>query len=120
MNENTKNNDVISDNTLWANELKLAITVADTNDNIIYMNEKSKLVFPDAKIGDNLASCHKQSSMEKINKFKSSDISNTYTVEKNGIKKFIHQTPWYKDGKIAGLVEFSIEIPNDLPHIVRD
>ena len=127
MSGNQKNNDNILNNNLsenelnlWANELKLAITVADINDNIIYMNEKSKLTFPNSKIGDNLASCHKQISMDKVRKFKESDISNTYTIKKNGIKKLIHQTPWYKDGNIAGLVEFSIEIPNELPHFDRD
>jgi len=108
------------DNILWANELNLAITVTDINDTIIYMNEKSGLSYPNSRIGDNLAGCHKQSSMNKIDNFKKDDISNTYTVSRNGVKKFIHQTPWYKDGVIAGIVEFSIEIPSDLPHIDRD
>ena len=46
--------------------------------------------------------------------------TNTYTVEKNGVKKLIHQTPWRdEEGKIAGLVEFSTVLPADMPHYVR-
>jgi len=120
MNENRKNKDDILDGAFWANELQFAITVTDINDTIIYMNKKSKRSYPNAKIGDNLAGCHKQISMDKVEEFKKNDVSNTYTVQKNGIKKLIHQTPWYKNGKIAGLAEFSIEIPFEIPHIIRD
>jgi len=45
--------------------------------------------------------------------------SNTYTVEKNGVKKLIYQTPWFEDGKVAGMVEFSIVLPTEIPHYVR-
>jgi hypothetical protein len=31
----------------------------------------------------------------------------------------IYQTPWYKEGEVAGLVEFSLEIPESMPHYVR-
>ena len=120
MNENRKNCDTIFDGAFWENELSLAITVTDINDTILYMNEKSKLTYPNVNIGDHLAGCHKQVSMDKIDSFKKKDITNNYTVQKNGIRKFIHQTPWYKNGIVAGLVEFAIEIPADIPHIDRD
>ena len=113
-------NKIHIDNTLWVRELNMAITVTDMNDTIVYMNEKSKLSYPNSEIGNNLAGCHKQTSMDKIGTFKKENTSNTYTVSKKGIKKFIHQTPWYKDGVIAGLVEFSIEIPAEVPHLNRD
>jgi hypothetical protein len=32
----------------------------------------------------------------------------------------IYQAPWFKEGKVAGLVELSLEIPFDLPHYIRD
>ena len=47
-------------------------------------------------------------------------IPNSYTIEKKGIKKLIHQSPWFEDGKPAGLIEISIEIPFELPHFIRD
>jgi hypothetical protein len=42
-----------------------------------------------------------------------------YTTEKNGIKKLVYQSPWYKDGQYAGFVEFVLEIPFEMPHFIR-
>ena len=44
---------------------------------------------------------------------------NVYTIEKNGVKKMIFQSPWYKDGIYAGFVELSLEIPFEMPHFIR-
>ena len=109
-----------SENFAWVAELNLAITVTDLDDNIIYANEKSKSTFPDMRIGDNLHHCHQKSSNEIIRRLKDENTSNTYTVQKNGIKKLIHQTPWYLGGKVSGLVEFSIELPAEMEHRNRD
>ena len=45
--------------------------------------------------------------------------SNVYTIEKNGLKKLIYQSPWYQNGAYAGFIELSLEIPFELPHFVR-
>jgi hypothetical protein len=45
--------------------------------------------------------------------------SNTYTVEKNGRKRLIHQSPLLRGGELAGLMEISFDIPGGLPHFVR-
>ena len=45
---------------------------------------------------------------------------NAYTIEKNGIKKLIYQTPWFMDGKFSGLVEISLPLPEELPHFIRN
>jgi hypothetical protein len=42
-----------------------------------------------------------------------------YTVEKNGKRKFIYQTPWYQDEQYGGFVELILEIPEKMPHFVR-
>ena len=42
-----------------------------------------------------------------------------YTIEKNGVKKLIYQIPWYENGEFMGLVEFSLEIPFEMPHYIR-
>lgn len=44
---------------------------------------------------------------------------NIYTIEKDGVKKLIYQSPWYKDGQYAGFVELALEIPFEMPHFVR-
>ena len=104
--------------------LNVAITVCDENANIIEMNEKAQRTFSaqggSALIGKSLYDCHKQTSNEKIKELLQSGKENAYTIEKNGVKKLIYQGPWKKeDGSIGGLVEFSLEIPFDMPHFVR-
>ena len=45
--------------------------------------------------------------------------SNAYTIQKNGVKKMIYQTAWKENGEVAGLVEISMIIPEEMPHYVR-
>jgi len=105
----------------WANELSCAVTVCDANGMVVYQNEKSKATFATYgnMLGQCLKDCHNSASWATIQKLITENASNTYTIEKNGIKKLIHQAPWYNDGKVAGLIEFSIELPPTLPHYIR-
>ncbi len=41
------------------------------------------------------------------------------TIRKAGQRKIIHHLPWYQDGALAGLVELSIPIPDELPELDR-
>jgi transcriptional regulator with PAS, ATPase and Fis domain len=107
----------------WKDEFSVAITVCDTNGTILEMNKKSAASF--AKdggrqlIGKNLFDCHNMESVIKIKELINDNKTNAYTIEKNGVHKLIYQSPWFVKGKLKGLVEFSIEIPADLPHYVR-
>ncbi|WP_298450704.1 PAS domain-containing protein [uncultured Prevotella sp.] len=98
-----------------------AVTVCDVDGKILYMNEKSRATF--AKhgdlIGQNLFKCHSPESQAKIRELLATDGTNSYTIEKNGVKKMIYQTTWKRDGEVAGLVEISMEIPETMPHYVR-
>ncbi len=107
----------------YLEELPSAVTVCDTAFSIIYMNLKSRLTFsPTAGnelIGQNLLDCHSEASRLKIREIMESGLPNSYTIEKNGIKKLIHQSPWFSNGAIAGLIEISLVIPNEMPHFIR-
>ena len=100
-----------------------AQTVCDANCIVLYMNEKAGQVFAKyggrAMIGKSLMECHSPKSREKILDLLKNGTSNSYTIKKNGVKKLIHQTPWYLAGKVAGLVEISIELPAEMPHFER-
>ncbi len=37
-----------------------------------------------------------------IENYMSGVCTNAYTIEKNGIKKLIHQTPWFENGEYTG------------------
>ncbi len=107
----------------WAKSLNCAVTVSDIEGIIIYMNEKSGKTFEKwgglELIGKSLNSCHNPKSQETIKRLADNAETNVYTIEKSGIKKLIYQTPWYKDGIVAGLVELSVEIPFEMSHFVR-
>lgn len=105
----------------WAKELNCAITVCDTEGTIIYMNDKSKETFASYGdlVGKNLMGCHNEHSQQIIHKLLETGGTNCYTISKKGLKKMIYQTVWKKDGVVAGLVEFSIVLPEDMPHYDR-
>lgn len=106
----------------WAREMNCAVTVCDSESLVVYMNDKALETF--AKHGDmrgrNLIPCHNEDSVRKINHMLSTGESNVYTIQKNGVRKMIYQTPWRVDGKISGLVEISMVLPDDMPHYDRD
>lgn len=107
----------------WLNQYNAAVTVCDIDGIIIYMNQKSGKTFEKwgglDLIGKSLFACHQPHSVEMIKKMMAENTTNTYTIEKAGIKKIIYQTPWYKEDKVAGMVEISIEIPFEMPHFIR-
>jgi transcriptional regulator with PAS, ATPase and Fis domain len=102
-------------------EMNAAVTVCDCQGVVVYCNDHSREQF--AKYGDligsNLKDCHQPASWAKILHLIETGETNCYTVEKNGTKKLIRQTPWVENGEIKGLVEISFELPDEMPHFVR-
>lgn len=106
----------------WFHEADIALTVADKEGKIVYMNEKAREVF--AKYGPlegrSLFECHSEESSEKIRKMLTTGVSNVYTIEKSGTRKIIIQLPWKTGGKTEGIMELSMVLPTPLPHFIRD
>lgn len=107
----------------WKDGVNFAITVCDLEGKVIEMNEKSSETFARRGgrelLGRNLLDCHPEPSKTKLKEMLKKPFTSAYTIEKNGVKKLIYQTPWLKGGKPAGLVELSMEIPAEMPHFVR-
>jgi transcriptional regulator with PAS, ATPase and Fis domain len=107
----------------WFNEVPFAITVCDEKGIILEMNEKSAITFSKdggkTLIGKSLLDCHPEKARQQILDMMKTEEVNVYTIEKKGKKKLIYQCPWYVEGRLSGLVELSLEIPNDIPHFVR-
>jgi transcriptional regulator with PAS, ATPase and Fis domain len=107
----------------WMDGIDVAVTLCDREGIIVYMNDKSALTFAEGGgrvlLGTNLMACHPEAARQKIRRLLETGASNSYTIEKNGVKKLIYQTPWHADGQPAGLVEFSLVIPFSPPHFVR-
>ncbi len=107
----------------YFSELDSAVTICDAEGIIVYMNQKAESTFGKwggrALIGKSLFHCHNEQSGQIIRQILASGQPNTYTIEKQGQKKLIHQAPWKHEGKIAGLIEISIVLPADMPHKIR-
>lgn len=99
-------------------EINAAVTVCDTEGVILYMNKISRETFGEL-VGKNLFPCHSEASREKIRHMLATGESNAYTISKNGLRKMIYQTPWRREGKISGMVEISMVIPQEMPHYQR-
>ena len=100
-------------------ELNIAITVSDAEGNVLWMNNRSQEVNHGDFTGQNLLACHPEPAKAKLLEMLKQHNANAYTIEKNGIKKLIYQTPWLDNGVFAGYIELSIEIPLEMPHYVR-
>ena len=106
----------------WVKEYPGAVTVCDAQGIILYMNERAVKVLSGtgkSLVGQNVLDCHPEPARTKLAQLLRTQASNSYTIEKNGVKKLIHQSPWYQDGKYGGFVELSIEIPFSMPHFIR-
>ena len=108
----------------WIKEFPAAITVCDEEGIILEMNDKAAKTFESdggrKLIGSNMLDCHPGLSRQKTERLLAARVKNVYTIENDGIKKLIYQSPWYKEGgSYAGFVEISLEIPLELPHFIR-
>jgi len=107
----------------WVKSFPAAVTVCDRDGIILEMNDQAMKEFAQdggaSLIGANLLNCHPEPARMKLLEMMANQKTNVYTIEKNGIKKLIYQTPWYLDGEYAGFVELSIEIPFEMLHFIR-
>ncbi|MEE0961366.1 MAG: PAS domain-containing protein [Bacteroidales bacterium] len=108
----------------WSNELPfVAITVCDKDGKIVDMNDRSANTYVKEGgrelIGKQLLDCHPERAQQIIKQLMREGKTNAYTIEKEGLKKLIYQSPWYENGVFAGLVEMSIVLPESMPHYVR-
>ncbi len=108
---------------MWSDEFDGAITICNCEGIITYMNDNSQKQFQKYGgidlVGTSLLDCHPEPARSKLAGMLKSPVSNTYTTEKSGVKKIIHQTPLYEEGVFSGLIEISFELPQPIPHFIR-
>jgi PAS domain-containing protein len=107
----------------WVKEFPGGVTVFDADGVITEMNDKAAIIFEEdggrALIGKNVFDCHPEPARTELKGLVERRQRNVYTIEKNGVKKLIYQSPWYQNGAYAGFIELSLEIPFELPHFER-
>ena len=104
-------------------EFSGAVTISDTEGKILYMNDASAKVNEkqggQKLIGQNILDCHPEPARAKLKHLMETQKKNIYTIEKQGKKKIVYQTPWYVGGIYQGFVELTFEIPFEMLHFVR-
>jgi hypothetical protein len=107
----------------WIKEFPATIIVCDPDGIILAMNDRAARHYEKdggyALIGRNLLDCHPEPARGKVEAMLAAHEKNIYTIEKAGVKKFVHQSPWYQQGQYAGFVELVFEIPWEMPRFVR-
>jgi hypothetical protein len=107
----------------WADGFAGAITVCDERGVIIDMNDRAAATHQAdggrALVGADLRACHPEAARVKLDALFARREPNVYTIRKNGVRKLIYQSPWYRDGRFAGIVELSVQIPDDVPEFIR-
>jgi PAS domain-containing protein len=104
----------------WSNEFPGSVVVCDTAGTIVEMNERAVEWFADrggrGLIGKSVLDVHQEQSQAKIQTMMGTRERNVYTIEKDGTRVLIYQSPWYRDGEFAGLVELGLDVPAEIPH----
>ena len=107
----------------WLKGINAAVAICDSEGIVVYMNERSEDVFMadggKNLIGQSLFGCHPETALTKLKDMLNNGSTNIYTIEKNGKKKLIFQSPWLDDSIVRGMVEISIELPAGMEHFVR-
>lgn len=107
----------------WQKEFPGAVIVCDAQGVILYANDKACRTYEKYGgkeiAGKNVLDCHPEPARTKLKKMLGTREKNCYTIEKQGVKKLIYQSPWYENGEYKGFVELSLEIPFEMPHFVR-
>ena len=104
----------------WVQEFPGAIEVCDAAGILLEMNDRAAAQEQGRDlIGTNILDCHPEPARTKLAEMLAGGQANIYTIEKQGKKQLIYQAPWYVDGRYAGFVELDLEIPENMPHFVR-
>ncbi len=108
----------------WVIELPAGIMVCDSGGIILEMNAQAEALFAEdggrGLLGKNVLACHPQPALGKLEGMLEKQTANSYFNTENGEKRFFFQSPWYKEGHYAGFVEISFEVPEEIPHFIRE
>jgi len=107
----------------WIDEFPGAVTVCDAAGIILEMNARAVETFARdggaALVRRNVLDCHPEPARSRLATMLAQRTANVYTIEKDGIRKLIYQSPWYEGGEYRGFVELSLVVPEAVPHFVR-
>lgn len=108
----------------WIEDCPFPIKACDKDANLVFINGKAaknaEKLGGKSLVGKNILAFHKPQSQEKLKKLIAEGSCNVYSIEKKGKKSLVYQLPWIEGGKVCGMVEMTLPLPDDIPHYVRD
>lgn len=104
----------------YLDTVDFAATVCDREGIVLYQNARA--IDRDGDVtGKNLYNCHGPKAGAMIRHMIETGTKNTYQIIRHGRHKLLHQAPWYDSaGKVAGLIELAINLPDNMPVFDRD
>jgi len=102
----------------WVKELPAEVTVCDEAGRLTEMNDAAE--GGRGLLGADVLDCHTDADRRKLEVMLKEGRSNVCLNEENGTLTFVYQSPWYADGRCAGLVDISFGVPGEIPHHLRE
>lgn len=117
----SKNIDYMQHTFDYLENVAFAATVCDKHGVVLYQNARARKR-DGGVVGQNLYDCHGKKSQAMIRHMMETGESNTYEIIRHGHRRLLHQTPWFEQpgGEVAGLVELSVDLPDEYVVLDRD
>lgn len=109
----------------WIKDFPVAVVICDRKGVLTYLNDAAAAMYAPfggyALLGKSVFDgCHKQqASNDKMIEIMETRKPHTYSIERNGVKRLIHQMPHIINGEVIGIVELATIVPFEIPHFVR-
>ncbi|MGD0115956.1 MAG: PAS domain-containing protein [Dehalococcoidia bacterium] len=107
----------------WVKGFPAPVVVVDAKGMIVEMNPEAEEWYADRGgrdlLGTSLFDALPETARIKVKELLASKETNVYTFERDGVRKLVYQSPWYRDGAFAGLVQLLLVAPLEIPHYVR-
>lgn len=108
----------------WIATYPAEIMVCDQDGTILEMSDVSVGIYRKeggAKmIGRNVFDHHQEPAKSQIMNVVKQKQHVIYTTEKGGQKKLVSIAPWYREDEYAGFALIVLDLPENIPNIVKD
>jgi PAS domain-containing protein len=108
----------------WAFTFPAEIIVCNPEGVILEMNETAIRLYESeggaGMIGHNLYDHHQEPARSQVRSVASQRKTIIYTTEKNRLKKLVCIAPWYDKAEYAGFVLMVLDLPSEIPNLVKD
>jgi hypothetical protein len=107
----------------WIATYPAEIMVCDEAGTILEMSDVAIRIYEHeggaALIGRNVFDHHAEPALSRMKQVVDQQRHAVYTTEKGGLKKLVSIAPWYRAGSYAGFALIVLDLPENMPNIVK-